>query len=125
MLTKPQIARKRNYILFRLTGMNFGQFAQEKLVLNPSESEIFEQMEKLRKRLMENWDGNSAAVGLHIKPYKCNCCGKRSDKAYYLKDNESSYTLLCRKHAISFVSEGKYELMPDYFIPPADAIIKW
>lgn len=123
MLTKPQIAQKRNYMLFRLTGMNFGQFAKEK-VLNPSEVEIFEQMEKLRRRLMDNWDGNSAAIGLIIRPHKCSCCGKRSDKAYYIKDkhDEERYMLFCKKHALSYANDN-YELMPNDFIPPVGTIV--
>jgi uncharacterized Zn-finger protein len=121
MLNKPQLARKRNWMLLQLKGMHTVSKNVNKDTLNPGELEAFKSIENQIKRLIENWDGNSATLGLHLKPHKCEFCGKRSDRAYWLEDSngeEPVYHLMCKKHSLEFADAPGTRVMPSDFTPP-------
>ncbi len=66
-LTKQQIAQKRNYFKFVLTGMSK---PIDTRVLTPFELNWWKDIMNSRKLLMEEFDRNSIKMGLNVKPKK-------------------------------------------------------
>lgn len=89
-LTKRQLAQKRNYFKFVLTGM-FRKIDEN--VLTQYEIDLWGQILENRQKLLENFDNNSISQGLRV-PDKC-WCGKEGKYEY----RDEFYTgKVCKKH---------------------------
>jgi hypothetical protein len=94
-ITKKQLASKRNWNKFRLTGT----FILDTEGLTEQEKEIYNKIRELKMKLLDNWDNGSLEIGLHLKPYKCESCGIRSNEPFILKDERTGEShIYCKKH---------------------------
>ena len=93
-MTKLQLAQKRNYFKFVLTGM-FRQIDLE--VLTDAEIIMWSQLQQLRHNLIDNFDNNSKLKGLNVPEHKC-WCGKAAKYTldHVEKGEESRW--VCKKH---------------------------
>ena len=65
-MTKQEKARTRNWLKARILSWATG----DENVLVDGERLIFEQIRGLRAELLENWNYNSIALGMNVKPKK-------------------------------------------------------
>lgn len=71
-MTKQERARTRNWLKARILSWATGD---ENILVEP-EKLIFEQIRELRAQLLQNWDNNSIALGMNVKPKKLNNDGR-------------------------------------------------
>jgi hypothetical protein len=94
-MTKLQLAQKRNYFKFVLSGMIK---PVDLSVLTPAEIIMWRQLIRLRDNLIEGFDGNSRLNGLNVPEHRC-WCGKAGkydipeDYPYITKAQK-----FCKKH---------------------------
>ena len=83
-MNKQELARARNSLKFRLSGA--------KAIFNVNNCVTQQELSTLLiinaniEALLEVWDSRSIQLGLKVKPYKCEYCGKHSNKNYPLEN---------------------------------------
>ena len=92
-LTKQQLAQKRNYFKFVLTGL--------RKPINPSsltEEELnqWHDLLKIRGKLLDNFDNASRILGLNVPEHKCWCGKAAKQQADYYDNGELVW--VCNKH---------------------------
>lgn len=90
-MTKLQLAQKRNYFKFVLSGM-YRQIYTE--ALTEQEQEAWFGILNLREQLIDNFEDNSRAKGLRIPEHRC-WCGKEAKYIWLRGDKE---IWVCNKH---------------------------
>lgn len=94
-MTKQQLAQKRNYFKFVLTGM----FRKLDLsALTEWEQEEWATIFNIRDELMDKFEGNSRLMGLNIPEHRC-WCGKEGK--YDIPENypyKTTAQKFCKKH---------------------------
>jgi hypothetical protein len=79
--------KNRNWQKARLTG-----FCLDANVLSDRELFIYKELIRFKKMLLQDWDSEyETLLGHKLKPYKCKCCGRRSDNNYILEDVNYCY----------------------------------
>ena len=93
-MTKLQLAQKRNYFKFVLSGM-FRLIDND--VLTEWEQEEWSTIFNIRDELMDKFDENSKLMGLNVPEHKC-WCGKPAKYTldHVEKGKESKW--VCKKH---------------------------
>lgn len=84
-----QEIRTRNWQKARLMGFNL-----DSRILTVKEKEIYSLILEHKKILIDFWDNNTEElIGYPLPPYKCNWCGKRSNKEHLINGDN-----FCMKH---------------------------
>lgn len=98
-MTVKQI-RMRNWQKARIMG-----FIMNTDVLTSQEIAIYSQMLNLKVKFIDNWDENTELlIGHPLPPYKCEWCGKRSDKEYIV-EGVLGIQNLCKKDYERVINE--------------------
>lgn len=87
------MAQNRNWALFKLKGLHLPTGSY----ITAEEENTMREILAIRDKLVKGWDNNSLKLGINLKPYKCESCGKRSYKTYLI--DEINY---CKYHYTLF-----------------------
>lgn len=99
-MTKQEFSRTRNWMKARITGITFNHS-----VMSYNEIPIANEIDKLLKQLIKNWDDESRRFGLKVAEYKCYWCrrkAKESNKTIIFGEKEVH---LCDKHYQEYQNE--------------------
>ena len=93
-MSKLQLAQKRNYFKYVLSGMNK---PIDLTVLTPYEIGRFNTIKEAIKDLIDNFDNNSRLNGLNVPEHKCWCGKEAKYTKDYVEKGQNS-TWVCKKH---------------------------
>jgi hypothetical protein len=88
-LTKQQLAQKRNYFKYVLTGM---LKPVDINCLGPAELSAWNEIQLIKKHVLDQFDWNSKQLGLKVPEHRC-WCGKEGK---YNSAKAGKY--VCKKH---------------------------
>ena len=88
-MTKQQLAQKRNYFKYILTGLIKPVDAS---CLGPAELSAWNEIQLIRRGILDQFDWNSKQLGLKVPEHKC-WCGKEGK---YNSIEAGKY--VCKKH---------------------------
>lgn len=87
--------RTRNWQKARLIG-----FGMNDIVMTPDEQDLFQELMRIKFRLLDNWDSQTEIlIGHPLPPYKCYWCGKRGTVPHMYCGNN-----YCSKHYKEFIT---------------------
>lgn len=95
-MTKKQLAQKRNYFKFVLTGLVKPIDVD---CLTNTEIELWDSLLTVRQQLLEGFNDNSVEMGLNV-PKKC-WCGKAATVIVNIAEHPLNGRLTCKKHSIN------------------------
>lgn len=92
-MTKKELAQKRNWFKFQLTGL---YRIVDPAILTEEEHLLYKEWLTLREVLLSNFDRNSEAMGLEV-PTKC-WCRKPARYPYQGNNPQLMQALVCKEH---------------------------
>ncbi len=95
MITKKELAQRRNWFKFRLNGAYLIPPKQNHILTNREEL-LIQELEALRQTLIKEFDDNSRKLGLKVPKNRCWCRKEGKYKPEYEVFHESG--LVCKKH---------------------------
>lgn len=103
-MTKLQLAQKRNYFKFVLSGM-FRRIDLE--ALTPYEKDLWNKILNIRKELIEQFEYSSKFKGLKVPEHRC-WCGKEGkyDPEFEIQDY-MQFIKVCKKHIKNLITKIK------------------